>query len=166
MGIILKDFQDKLASRIKMFSNGGYSNTQLAQRRVVSDNILAHAKKTFPEIADFLEIKYFSGCGYFSGYSDFMITYKNWPIIAISTHTNTIENKRYVPEYYIKYSDRICEAANVGDISDLEHAYTIDMIADECMKYSRESKRAAVEFEIKKKERELEKLKSQLASIG
>lgn len=55
---------------------------------------------------------------------------------------------------------------NVGDIPDLEHVYTLDMIADECMKYSRESKRAAVEFEIKEKERELEKLKSQLASIG
>lgn len=166
MGIILKDFQDKLASRIKMFSNGGYLNTQLAQRRVVSDNILAYAKKTFPEIADFLEIKYFSAHGYFSGYSDFMITYKNWPIIAMSTQANTIENKRYVSEYYIYYSDKICEAANVGDIPDLEHVYTLDMIADECMKYSRESKRAAVEFEIKKKERELEKLKSQLASIG
>ncbi len=149
-----------------MFANGGYSNTQLAQRRVISDDILAYAKKTFSEIADFLEIKYFSGCGYFNGYSDFMITYKNWPIIAMSTHTNTIENKRYVPEYYIKYSDRICEAANVGDISDLEHVYTIDMIVDECMKYSRESKRAAIEFEIKERERELEKLKSQLAEIG
>lgn len=147
---------------LKPWTNHGYAKQQEQIKSNVKRQVLNDLKEKYPDISGLFDTKDIEGLGYYSCYSDFILTYKGRSILGIGTHSSTIEKTRYRAEYDIDYSDRICEEYGVNDLSEIDHVLELDAIAISCLKYSTQSKMAAIELKIQEKERELEILRKHL----